>query len=133
VRVAVGELEGVAALSVSVEDGLARLDLQPDNRLSLARLRHLIEESGFAPREAVVTARAEVQVTGGRLRVTISGVDETFDVEPAAGAAAVVARLKQQAGRRVVIRATVPPPAPGRATPILRVTSAEPAGPRDDE
>lgn len=125
-RVAIGEFPEVETVAVSLNERVARIRLKPGNALSLTRLRQVIEESGFTPQDAVITARAVVRAASGQVRVLVSGPSESLAVEPAPGAAAALARLRDLAGRPVLVRGTVPPPKRRNEVAVLRLASVEP-------
>jgi len=56
VSVAVKKLDGVESVTVSLEAGTADIRLRPGNVVSLQRIRRLIRNSGFTPKQAEVTA-----------------------------------------------------------------------------
>ena len=71
------KVEGVQDARVSLKDGLTVLDLRPENKVTLAQLRAVIENNGFVSKDAQVTARGsvsgdsfEVNGTGERLAFT---------------------------------------------------------------
>ena len=76
------KVEGVQQVRVSLKEGLTVLDLKPDNRVTLAKLREVIKNNGFVSRDAVVlVSGAEVtgakvptfEVTGTGERLQLSG------------------------------------------------------------
>ncbi len=86
-RVAMQKVDGVQQVRVSLKEGLTVLDLKPDNRVTLAKLREIIKNNGFVSRDAVVVASGkqvpdgssilfEVGGTGERLRPTVSPTPE---------------------------------------------------------
>nr|WP_259079387.1 heavy metal-associated domain-containing protein [Salinibacter ruber] len=58
-----GSMEGVETVSVSLNDGLATVDLAKANRIDYRGVRETVENGGFSPREATLkvqgTARQE--------------------------------------------------------------------------
>jgi copper chaperone CopZ len=58
-----GSMEGVETVSVSLNDGLATVDLAKANRIDYRGVRKTVENGGFSPREATLkvqgTARQE--------------------------------------------------------------------------
>lgn len=58
-----GSMEGVEAVSVSLNDGLATIDLAKANRIDYREVRKTVENGGFSPRDATLkvqgTARQE--------------------------------------------------------------------------
>lgn len=49
-----GNTEGVSGVTVSLNGGLATIDLTPNNQLTLGALREAVVNGGFSPKEATV-------------------------------------------------------------------------------
>ena len=83
------KLPGVDAVDVSLERGLASIQLRRGNRVTLQEVRQLIKHNGFAAREAAVTVIGELQRGGGGavLSVTGAGTILTLIADPARPAA----------------------------------------------
>ena len=60
------KIAGVQSVKVSLNDGLTILDLKPDNTVTLAKLRQVIKDNGFVPKEAQIVARGSTAVADGR-------------------------------------------------------------------
>jgi hypothetical protein len=58
------KLDGVESVKVSLNDGLTILDLRPGNRVTLAKLRQVIKDNGFVPKEAQILARGAPATNG---------------------------------------------------------------------
>lgn len=121
------KLPGVESATVKLNEGRAVLQLKPENRVTIAQVRERVRQNGFTPRDAVVTARADVVLEGDRLRLRISGTDETFDVRVAS--ASLDQRLRSGAGRPFVVNGTIPFEKDTTRAPVLQVTDARPVTP----
>lgn len=77
-RVAVGRLEGVAEVSVSLNEGLARVAFEPVNEVTLEQLRRAIRDQGFSPREAVLTLTADIERRDGEMVAVLPGSRAAF-------------------------------------------------------
>lgn len=77
-RVALQKLPGVEAVDVSLEEGLATVRLEPDNRLSDERIRETIRSHGFTPRDAEVRVAGRVVDHGGRPALALPGQDRMY-------------------------------------------------------
>jgi copper chaperone CopZ len=55
VRVAIRKLPGVESVDVSLERATADIRLRAGNAITLAQLRQIIKNNGFASKEAIVT------------------------------------------------------------------------------
>jgi hypothetical protein len=68
-------VDGVQSVKVSLNDGLTILDLRPDNRVTLAKLRQVIKDNGFVPKEAQIIVRG-APATNGTTVFDVSGTNE---------------------------------------------------------
>jgi hypothetical protein len=69
-------IDGVQKVRVSLESGLTVLDLEPNNNVTLARLRQIIKNNGFVSKEAQVTAAGESVIVDGKPEFTVKGTGE---------------------------------------------------------
>lgn len=58
--------EGVEAVSVSLNDGLVALTLQPENDVTLQEIREAIRESGFSAETATITVSGTLAKEDGQ-------------------------------------------------------------------
>ena len=70
------KVEGIQSVRVSLNDGLTILDLKPDNSVTLAKLRQVIKNNGFVPKDAQVVARGSLAVADGHPVFDVSGTKE---------------------------------------------------------
>jgi hypothetical protein len=70
------KVEGVQTVRVSLNDGLTILDLKPGNAVTLAKLRQVIKNNGFVPKEAQAVARGSMSIAEGRPVFEVSGTNE---------------------------------------------------------
>jgi copper chaperone CopZ len=75
VRVAVEKLEGVESADVSLQFKTADVKLRPGNRVTLAKLRTVIKNSGFTAKESTVTLVGTIVERGGKPAVEATGLD----------------------------------------------------------
>ena len=73
-RVAVQKLEGVESADVSLQFKTADIKLRPGNRVTLARLRTVIKDSGFTAKEATVTVVGRIIERGGNPALEATGL-----------------------------------------------------------
>jgi copper chaperone CopZ len=113
VRVVVGKIEGVRSVKVSLKEGVATIQLAPDNRVKLSRIREAIRSNGFTAREAEVQVAGSLVRRGEVLLLVVPGTDDVFVLEDAPGAPGVVAELRRRdASVRLVLTGQVPGPKP---------------------
>ena len=70
------KVDGVQTVRVSLNDGLTILDLKPGNAVTLAKLRQVIKNNGFVPKEAQIVARGSTAVAEGRQVFVVSETKE---------------------------------------------------------
>jgi len=108
VSVSLQKIEGVEAVSVLLNKGLAHVTLKPGNKVTLAELRRVIERNAFTPQAASIVAEADaIAASNGQLQIRVTGTNETFPVV-AATPASVMTELTKQAGKRLIVEAVVP-------------------------
>lgn len=120
------KLPGVQSATVSLNEGRVMIRLEPGNTIRMAQLRQSVERNGFTPRDAAVTAQAEVIAKGDQLQVKISGTNDVYELATTAHADAVQQQLRKRAGQSVVIEAIIPAPADPKAPPVIQVNSVKP-------
>ena len=76
------KVEGVQDVRVSLKDGLTVVDLRPENKVTLARLRGVIKHNGFVSKETQITARGSV--SGDTFEVSGTGERLLFAQKPVA-------------------------------------------------
>jgi len=105
VSVALQDLDGVAEVELSLNDGSARIVLEPENTVTLADLRTVVRKRGFTPKEARVTASGTFTRSAGGAVFQVLGTDEAFIAD-----GATVGPLDRYAGRVVTVEGLVPAP-----------------------
>ncbi|GIW72789.1 MAG: hypothetical protein KatS3mg102_2331 [Planctomycetota bacterium] len=137
VRVAIERLEGVRSVQVHLETGQVRIELAPGNRVTLERVRQLVRESGFSPRQAAVELIGTLRERERGLALAVSGLELVVPLaaHPEAPEAFAALVRRHQAGRAEPIRlralAPAAPPGEGAGARPLQVLSwsAPPAAP----
>lgn len=110
----------MTSAEVSLDDGEVRVSLEEDNRLRLDRLRQVIRDQGFTPRQAEIEAEGIIdRADGGLLFRTPDGAV----VLEVSGEPALEDDLELLVGEVVLLRGRVEEPAWGR----VHVISVEPA------
>ena len=101
--VALQDLKGVASVEISLNDGFARIVLEPENTLTLADLRTVVRKRGFTPKDARVTARGTFTVSDGAATFQVLGTSEILIAD-----GGTAGPLDRYAGRVVTIEGLVP-------------------------
>lgn len=76
-----GNTDGVSSVTVSLNEGLATLELEPGNALTLSSIREAVVQGGFQPKDATVRVTGVVTEQDGR-RVLSIEAGETYVLEP---------------------------------------------------
>lgn len=63
-------MDGVEAVSVSLNDGMAAIKFQPNNEITLEQIREAVRKSGFSAEEAAVTLQGRLGKENGRWILT---------------------------------------------------------------
>jgi len=74
------KVEGVEAVEVSLNEGRVRVRLKPGNRVDLERLRQVVADQGFTPREARVTVRGTLETVDGQRVFRVVGPETVYAV-----------------------------------------------------
>jgi copper chaperone CopZ len=93
IRIGMEKMEGVESAEISLERASADIKLRADNRLSLEQFRKLVKFNGFAPKEAIVTARGTVVDRTGKAAFQVSGIDTLLIIVPGKSAPAAYKHL----------------------------------------
>lgn len=120
-------MEGVDSVEVSLNEGLARISLEPGNQLSLDSFRKVVENNGFTPREARVTALGEVVSSEGRLNLRVAADGETYQLVRGPEARKSQEELMEAIGVTVVAEGEIPPPSEVGGRFVLQWLDFQPA------
>jgi len=105
VRVAVEKIDGVQAVEVRLNDGVAAIRLAPENRVSLAEIRRVIRDKGFTPKDAEVRVTGRVEARGDRLVLVVPGSTTSWTLQ---ADVAGRARLAERSGQMIEVTGRVP-------------------------
>jgi hypothetical protein len=102
-------LEGVEAVEVSLERGLASIRFRESGRTSITEIREAIHSAGFTPRDAELWATGVVRFDGERLVLMVAGQETPFLLVDDAESPRVTAQLREVArARPVTVQGRVP-------------------------
>lgn len=88
------KLKGVENASVSLNDGYASLTLAPDNTVTMEKIRQVVEENGFTPKDATVVIIGTVERDNGDQWVLKTSADQVYALNPASGNKALRRKLQ---------------------------------------
>jgi hypothetical protein len=126
VSVSIEKLAGVRAVKVSLNEGRAVVELEPENKVTLADIRERVKRNGFTPQGATVTLRARIAATGDTLRLEVPETNEVFEVATAPHAEKL-AELRKHVGQVVTIEGLVAAPK-DRAAAVIQITTIKTGG-----
>ncbi len=67
------KIQGVTEVTVSLNEGLVKMLLAPENRVTLKEIRQRILDNGFTPKEAMVRISGTIDTGASPLRLTTAG------------------------------------------------------------
>lgn len=113
-RVAVEKIEGVSAVEVSLERGLATIRLKPQNQVTMEKLWEAIRDNGFTLKAAEVRISGTLVREGGRLMLSVPGHETAYALEDNPEAPGVAAGLSDApSDRMLTVEGRVPAPVKG--------------------
>jgi len=134
VSVAINKIPGVESLEVSLNRGMAAVQLKPGNMVRLEQVWESVQSNGFTPKEARIVALGEVMATAGKLQFKVLGVDQVYDliVDPRAGTGGE--DIENQVGKPLLIDGVIPPPQDKEGPRVIHLTGfrAAPEGIRGE-
>lgn len=107
--VAIKKINGVESVNVSLNEGLARIRLKSRNQVRLEDVRKVIYNNGFTPKEARVTAQAQLVSTDGKLQVKVTGIGRIYPLVLAPKAQTSQKALQGVVGKTVVVEGIIQP------------------------
>jgi copper chaperone CopZ len=122
VRVALKGVNGVDSVQVSLNQGLATLTLKDGNTVTMKQLQDAIAKNGFTTKQANVVAVGQLISKADKLMLHVSGSNEEFPLQTAAGAGKVDDHLM---GKVVSIVGTIPDAKKGTSPLELQFRSIE--------
>lgn len=107
-------------MHVSLNQGMASIELAPSNRASLRQIRQAIRNQGFNPQGARVSAVGRLESVRGQLQLQVTGSPDVFSV-----VATPHASWTQYAGKTELVRGLVPA---GTGALSIQITSVRSPG-----
>jgi hypothetical protein len=105
VRVSLKAVAGVDSVDVSLEKGLARVQLKPGNKVTLKQLRDAVTKNGFVMKASQAILAGTVSAGSGRAELKVSGSNDVLQLDPESPGAA---RAESMQGKSVVVIGTIP-------------------------
>jgi len=79
------KLPGITKVDVSLNDGVASIEIAPDSAVSLVQIHDVLVDGGFTPKQAAVTVVGHLTKDGDRW-LLVSGTNRYALVPPSSGA-----------------------------------------------
>jgi copper chaperone CopZ len=103
VEASIKRLDGVQAVTISLNNGTADIRLAPDNRQTLDGIRQRISDNGFSAKEAHITLTGTLREKSGKL-VLVTASGETFTLQSSTEAKNALDPLKKSGiGKAVTV------------------------------
>ena len=111
VRVAIRKLPGIESVDVSLERATADIWLRAENAVTLAQLRQIIKNNGFASKEATVTVVGNLIERGGKPAIDVTGTKIVMLIVPdpkqSDAYKRIEGQLRAQPGQTIELRGIV--------------------------
>ena len=104
---ALGRLDGVTSVDVTLKRGVAHIALKPGNTLTLAQLRQTVKDAGYPSGEAVATAVGRLSAAGRQKVLSVSGTTMTWVVEAEAGTPLAASLASTADGATIAVTGTI--------------------------
>ncbi len=116
-RVSLKAVQGVDTVNVSLANGLAAVTMKPGNTATLKQLGDAIGKNGFSMKQSDATLEGQIVQVAGKIKIQISGSNETLDIVPDTNATPIPAAL---IGKNVEVSGTIPEAAKGKTPDLIR-------------
>lgn len=125
--VAINKIPGVESLEVSLNRGMAAIQLKPGNTVRLEQVWEGVQGNGFTPKEARIRALGEVIVTGGKLQFKVLGVNQAYDLIVDPRAETRGGDIEKQVGKLLLIDGVIPPPQDKEGPKVIHLSGFQSA------
>jgi copper chaperone CopZ len=115
-------VSGVDAVKVSLEKGLASVNLRPGNTATFKQLQEAITKNGFTMKPSNVTVVGKIVITKGQPQLQVSGSNELLNLIPDTSQTASVNAMN---GRLVLVEGTLDEAAKGKTPDTIRYSSSK--------
>lgn len=119
-RVALKSVNGVEAVDVSLNKGLATVTLKDGNTVTMKQLQAAITRNGYSTKQSSVTAIGQLSLNDNRWVLHVSGSNEEFTLTPDGSAKPPDNNL---VGKLATVVGTMPQIATGKGQTELRFQS----------
>lgn len=114
-------MDGVDAVEVSLQSGVATVKLKPGNHLTVDEVRDAIRKNGFTPKDAEVTVVGRLVERNGQAALAVSGQELVYRLTASSGIS-----LEAHGNKEVLISGHLAA-SPAASSPLLDVKAMQPA------
>jgi hypothetical protein len=117
VRVSLKSVDGVDAVSVSLDKGLASVKMKPGNAATFKQLQEAITKNGFTMKPSAVSLIGKIVMMRGQPQLQVSGSNELVNLVPDGSQ---TANVNAMADMRVLVEGTLEEAAKGKTPDTIR-------------
>ena len=110
-RVSLKAVPGVDTVEVSLEKGLAKVQMKPGNMTTLKQLNEAIAKNGFTMKDSTAIVAGTVVITNGKAAVQVSGSNDVLTLVPGSSSVVDAASF---AGKSILVEGTIPEASKGK-------------------
>jgi copper chaperone CopZ len=111
VRVSLKAVPGVDTVEVSLEKGLAKVQMKPGNMTTLKQLNEAIAKNGFTMKDSTAIVAGTVVTANGKAAVQVSGSNDVLTLVPGSSSVVDAASF---AGKSILVEGTIPEASKGK-------------------
>ena len=116
-RVSLKSVDGVDAVSVSLDKGLASVKMKPGNAATFKQLQEAITKNGFTMKPSAVSLIGKIVMMRGQPQLQVSGSNELVNLVPDGSQ---TANVNAMADMRVLVEGTLEEAAKGKTPDTIR-------------
>jgi copper chaperone CopZ len=109
VDVALKKVAGVESVEVSLNKGLATVNLKPGNTVSVPQLWELIHKNGYTPKVTTFSVRGELANGNGGLQLKVVGTKDVLLLVADPKNATAYSEVRNRLGQTVIIQGLMIP------------------------
>ena len=119
-RVSLKAVPGVDTVDVSLEKGLATVNLKPGNMTTLKQLNEAIAKNGFTMKDSAAIVAGTVVTTNGKTALQVSGSNDVLSLVPESSSVVDAASFT---GRLTLVEGMIPEASKGKVPDTIHYRS----------
>jgi len=120
VRVSLKAVPGVDTVEVSLEKGLAKVQMKPGNMTTLKQLNEAIAKNGFTMKDSTAIVAGTVVTTNGKTALQVSGSNDVLNLVPESSSAVDPASLT---GKSILVDGVISEASKGKVPDTIHYRS----------